>query len=151
MCQEYENQLQDKSDAAKIEIQIPVEMQIYKVNNVADYLIEILRRIKSGDMEEALIRLSFMNVMQLFDYLPSLLEMRTNDQFELLANVAVFLLKGHHKTFIHNKTLILKLKEIASMVSFAAKDFKVCFLRYFMGLCVNPRSNAFLLFLQLVN
>lgn len=86
-------------------------MLALQVKNPTDFLVTILERIRSSDMEEALLLLPFSNVCELLERLPALITKRP-DQLELLCRVTVFLFKVHMKPIVGSKPmkpLLLKL------------------------------------------
>ncbi|EDW14856.1 WD repeat-containing protein 3 [Drosophila mojavensis] len=85
-----------------------------QVKNPIDFLVTTLVRIRTSDMEEALLLLPFSIVCELLERLPALITQRP-DEVELLCRVTVFLFKVHMKpiaTAKSMKPLLLKLLEL---------------------------------------
>ncbi|TDG47584.1 hypothetical protein AWZ03_006023 [Drosophila navojoa] len=85
-----------------------------QVKNPIDFLVTTLMRIRTSDMEEALLLLPFSMVCELLERLPALIKQRP-DEVELLCRVTVFLFKVHMKPITAAKSmkpLLLKLLEL---------------------------------------
>ncbi|KAH8358999.1 hypothetical protein KR093_003792 [Drosophila rubida] len=79
-------------------------MLALQVKNPTDFLVATLARIRSSDMEEALLLLPFSIVCELLERLPTLINQRP-DELELLCRVTVFLFKVHMKPIAASKTM----------------------------------------------
>lgn len=84
---------------------IPLLMRAHNVTNPVDLIIAILFRIKSSDLEEALLLLPFTSVCELLQALPDIIAKRT-DKTELLCKVITFLFRVHRKPIIGNQSLL---------------------------------------------
>lgn len=91
-------------DAEKGET-IPLLMRAHNVTTPVDLIVAILSRIKSSDLEEALLLLPFTSVCDLLKSLPEIIVKRT-DQTELLCKVITFLFRVHRKPIIGNQSLL---------------------------------------------
>lgn len=91
-------------DAEKGET-IPLLMRAHNVTTPVDLVVAILSRIKSSDLEEALLLLPFTSVCDLLKSLPEIIAKRT-DQTELLCKVITFLFRVHRKPIIGNQSLL---------------------------------------------
>ncbi|XP_064549975.1 WD repeat-containing protein 3 [Drosophila montana] len=86
-------------------------MLALQVKNPNDFLVTTLIRIRTSDMEEALLLLPFSIVCELLERLPALITQRP-DEIELLCRVTVFLFKVHMKPIAaakSMKSLLIKL------------------------------------------
>ncbi|CAK1547083.1 unnamed protein product [Leptosia nina] len=108
-------------------VQPPVLMVAYNCTNAEDFLLETIRKIRSSDLEEALLLLPFSTACELLKMLTTLLE--RSDQTELLCRLAIFLLKIHHAPLVANQQLLkyliqiqakatMRLNELRDMVGF---------------------------------
>lgn len=84
---------------------IPLLMRAHNAATPIDLIIAILSRIKSSDLEEALLLLPFTSVCELLKALPEIIRTRT-DQTELLCKVVTFLFRVHRKPIIGNQNLL---------------------------------------------
>lgn len=99
-------------------------MLALQVKNPTDFLVTTLERIRSSDMEEALLLLPFSNVCELLERLPTLISKRP-DELELLCRVTVFLFKVHMKPIVASKPmkpLLLKLLGLLKQDVSALRD-----------------------------
>ncbi|EDW68134.1 WD repeat-containing protein 3 [Drosophila virilis] len=79
-------------------------MLALQVKNPIDFLVTTLIRIRTSDMEEALLLLPFSIVCELLERLPALITQRP-DEVELLCRVTVFLFKVHMKPIAAAKSM----------------------------------------------
>lgn len=79
-------------------------MLALQVKNPTDFLVLTLERIRSSDMEEALLLLPFSLVCELLERLPVLITQRP-DELELFCRVTVFLFKVHMKPIVASKSM----------------------------------------------
>ncbi|XP_072932107.1 WD repeat-containing protein 3 [Epargyreus clarus] len=107
----------------------PLLMAAFGCNTPEDFLLETLRRIRSSDLEEALLLLPFGAACELVRLLPALLERGAGA--ELAARAAAFLLRAHHAPLVANRALLkhliqiqakatLRLNELRDMVGYNA-------------------------------
>ncbi|XP_073835778.1 WD repeat-containing protein 3 [Musca autumnalis] len=104
ICQKYEAEADEKPELHPL-------MRALNVTNPQDFILVTLARIRSSDLEEALLLLPFSNVCELLEKLPAVLEKRS-DEIELLTKVVLFLFKVHMKPITgakHLKSLLEKL------------------------------------------
>nr|XP_022909858.1 WD repeat-containing protein 3-like [Onthophagus taurus] len=90
--------------------QPPPLMQALNVSTPNDFLLETVRRIRSSDLEEALLLLPFPSVCEILLSLPALV-MR-GDQTELVCKLLMFLLRIHHASIVANNSLLSVLKQL---------------------------------------
>lgn len=90
---------------------IPLLMRAHNVSTPIDLIVAILARIKSSDLEEALILLPFTSVCELLKALPQIISNRT-DQTELLCKVITFLFRVHRKPIVGNQNLLPFIQEM---------------------------------------
>lgn len=89
-------------------------MRALGVHSTTNFLIITLERIRTSDMEEALLVLPFTNVCELLERMPAALTHR-NDVVELLSRVVTFLFKIHMKPLSrahHMKPMLKKLVDL---------------------------------------
>ncbi|XP_049869010.1 WD repeat-containing protein 3 [Pectinophora gossypiella] len=121
---EYKTQL---AEARGQPVQVPVLMAAYNCATPEDFLVETIARIRSSDLEEALLLLPFNVACELVRMLPTLLD--RGDRAELFCRLAVFLLKVHHAPLVANRALLkhmiqiqakaqMRLSELRDMVGF---------------------------------
>ncbi|XP_069680320.1 WD repeat-containing protein 3 [Periplaneta americana] len=84
--------------------QPPALMVAYQASTPEDFLIEILQRIRSSDLEEALLLLPFTSVCELLGQLPALLD--RGHQTELVCRTMIFLFRVHHSPIVNNQALL---------------------------------------------
>ncbi|ALC46629.1 CG8064 [Drosophila busckii] len=86
-------------------------MRALQVKSPNDFLVTTLVRIRTSEMEEALLLLPFSVVCELLERLPALITSRP-DELELLCRVTVFLFKVHMKPIVNAnqmKPLLMRL------------------------------------------
>lgn len=84
---------------------LPLLMKAHNVSSPVDLIVAIVSRIKSSDLEEALLLLPFTSVCELLKSLPEIIAKRT-DQSELICKVITFLFRVHRKPIIGNQNLL---------------------------------------------
>ncbi|CAG9786267.1 unnamed protein product [Diatraea saccharalis] len=108
-------------------VQPPILMAAYNCTTTDDFLLETLKKIRSSDLEEALLLLPFSAACEVVRSLPSLLE-RGSD-IELVCRTAIFLTKIHRAPLLANRALLkhmiqiqakatVRLQELRDMVGF---------------------------------
>ncbi|KAH8295281.1 hypothetical protein KR018_009558 [Drosophila ironensis] len=90
-------------------------MQALQAKNPVDFLVTTLMRIRTSDLEEALLLLPFATVCELLERLPTLLTQRP-DQLELLCRVTIFLFKVHMKPISAAKSMKPLLVQLLSLL-----------------------------------
>ncbi|XP_015110704.1 WD repeat-containing protein 3 [Diachasma alloeum] len=91
----------------------PLLMQAYNCTTSEEYLLETLKRIRAGDMEETLLLLPFSAACQILSTLPTLL--RSEYQAEMLSRLAVNLIQAHHGPIVANSDLLPVLEEVRDL------------------------------------
>lgn len=81
----------------------PPLMLVLNVTTIEDYFLETIKRIRSSDMEEALLILPFSAVCEILQLIPPLID--RGDNTELLCKVSIFLSKLHHAPIVANQAL----------------------------------------------
>lgn len=107
-CLEISKQFETEADEKP---ELHPLMLALQAKNPNDFLVTTLVRIRTSDMEEALLLLPFSIVCELLERLPALITQRP-DEVELLCRVTVFLFKVHMKPIAAAKSmkpLLLKL------------------------------------------
>lgn len=90
---------------------LPPLMQFYEATNSNDYLLSVFSKIRSTDLEEALLLLPFSAVCEVLEKLPKIAETR-KDQIELITKVVLFLFRIHHKPIISNQILLPSIQKL---------------------------------------
>ncbi|GLH05971.1 Lissencephaly-1 homolog [Gryllus bimaculatus] len=91
----------------------PALMQAYQAKNAEEYLLEVLKRVRSSDLEESLLILPFSAVCELLARLPALVAIGSHT--ELIHRVMIFLLKIHHRPIVSSPTLVPVLLELQKL------------------------------------
>lgn len=113
ICREFRAKLKEHSALVKAASkkekvppppQVPALMAAYQAATPDDFLLEILQRIRSSDLEEALLLLPFTSVCELLSQLPALIE--RGFQTELVCRTMIFLFRVHHKPIVNNQALL---------------------------------------------
>mmetsp|Transcript_24205 Transcript_24205/g.46400 ORF Transcript_24205/g.46400 Transcript_24205/m.46400 type:complete len:1131 (+) Transcript_24205:134-3526(+) len=78
------------------------------------YLLWVLRSVKSVDLEQSLLVLPLTHVERLMHYL--ILLLRAGKGAELCAKISVFLIKAHLSQIVANRTMTTPLRELKSLV-----------------------------------
>ncbi|KAL4709936.1 hypothetical protein ACJJTC_003899 [Scirpophaga incertulas] len=108
-------------------VQPPLLMVAYNSTTPEDFLVETVKRIRSSDLEEALLLLPFNAACEIVRMLPKLLD--RGDNAELFCRLAVFLLRVHHAPLAASSDLLkpliqtqakatMRLNELRDMVGF---------------------------------
>lgn len=106
--------------------EIPPLMRAYGSTNSIDYLISVLTKIRSTDLEETLLLLPFSAVCEILEKIPTIVE-RRKDQTELICKVVLFLLRIHQKPIVGNHTLFPVLQTITGMLQSAVVEMRDMF------------------------
>ncbi|KAL0892901.1 hypothetical protein ABMA27_014581 [Loxostege sticticalis] len=91
-------------------VQPPLLMAAYNCATEEDFLAETVKKIRSSDLEEALLLLPFSAACEIVRMLPKLLD--RGDNAELFCRLAVFLLKVHHAPLVANQGLLKHMIQI---------------------------------------
>ncbi|XKL69662.1 hypothetical protein PGB90_007431 [Kerria lacca] len=100
-----------KCQSQSKDIPLPAIMLAFNVKTTDEYLVLILRKLRSSDLEEILSLLPFLSVNELIEYLVPLLR-RQNSDTEIIVRILVFLLRAHHKPIISSNNLYITLKQL---------------------------------------
>lgn len=92
---------------------LPPIMVAFNVRNGNEYLIAVLRKIRTSDLEEILSLLPFASACQLLERMLPVLR-SSQLETELLCRVIVFLLRVHHRPVISSRNLFLVLQKLAT-------------------------------------
>ncbi|PNF32770.1 hypothetical protein B7P43_G04487 [Cryptotermes secundus] len=122
ICREFRAKLKEHSALVKAASkkekvppppQPPALMAAYQAATPDDFLLEILQRIRSSDLEEALLLLPFTSVCELLSQLPALIA--RGFQTELVCRTMIFLFKVHHKPIVNNQALLPVVRELQKL------------------------------------
>ncbi|KAI4471001.1 wd repeat containing protein 3 wdr3 [Holotrichia oblita] len=128
VCEKYKEQLADHAALQAASTQAlplptaPPLMQALNVSTPNDYFLETIKRIRTSDLEEALILLPFPSVCEILQILPALV-MR-GDNTELVCRLLVFLLKIHHTPIVANNSLLSVLKQLQKSAMVKVEEFR---------------------------
>lgn len=86
-------------------------MQFYEATTSNDYLLSVFSKIRSTDLEEALLLLPFSGVCEILEKLPKIAETR-KDEVELITKVVLFLFRIHHKPIVSNQVLLPSIQKL---------------------------------------
>uniref|UniRef100_A0A0C9R4Q1 Wdr3 protein n=1 Tax=Fopius arisanus TaxID=64838 RepID=A0A0C9R4Q1_9HYME len=92
---------------------LPLLMQALNCKTTEEYLLETLKRVRAGDMEETLLLLPFSTACEILQMLPKLL--RSEYQAEMLSRLAVSLIQAHHGPITANSDLLPVLEEVRDL------------------------------------
>lgn len=95
----------------------PAIMAAYHASTSSEFLQEILAKIKSSDLEEALLRLPFSSVLQLLPQLIALLEQPQQPHTEVVCRSALFLVRVHHGPIMSSPTLLPTIRQLHHLTS----------------------------------
>lgn len=147
ICAAYKEQLEEHAAlqaASERPVALPVPpplMQAYKASTPVDFLQEILKRIRTSEMEEALLLLPFTTACELLQYLYELAQ--RGDHTELVCRILVFLLKVHHAPFVANQAMLSLLKKIQKEATTKVKELRVSTYKiYICKICKNLISGC---------
>ena len=102
---------------------IPPLMMAYDAVNSDDFLLSVLGRIRSSDLEESLLLLPFSNVCEVLERIPKLTETR-KDQTELICKVVLFLFRIHQKPITSNQVLLPTIQDIIAKLQGAVVELR---------------------------
>ncbi|KAG5679887.1 hypothetical protein PVAND_009424 [Polypedilum vanderplanki] len=91
--------------------EVPVIMQFYEAKTTNDYLLGVFSKIRTSDLEEALLLLPFSNVCEILERLPKIADQR-GDEIELICKVTMFLFRVHHKSIVSNQILLSSIQKL---------------------------------------
>lgn len=100
-----EHQALQAASSETLPVPVPPPLMLaFNASTVEDYFVETIKRIRSSDLEEALLILPFSAVSELLQIIPPLVD--RGDNTELLCKVSLFLLKLHHAPIVTNEVLL---------------------------------------------
>lgn len=98
-------------------------MMAHNVKNPIDYIISVVARIRSSDLEESLILLPFSSVCDILGRIHEMLNKR-KDQTELIVKIALLLFRIHHKTIVGNQTFLPILQKMLRRLDQAVTEMR---------------------------
>uniref|UniRef100_A0A1Y9H9H7 Small-subunit processome Utp12 domain-containing protein n=1 Tax=Anopheles farauti TaxID=69004 RepID=A0A1Y9H9H7_9DIPT len=102
---------------------LPPLMFAYSVTNTDDFLLIVLSRVRSSDLEESLLLLPFNAVCELLERIPKLTTTR-KDQTELICKVVLFLFRVHQKPIVSNQVLLPVIQKIVQTLQGAVGELR---------------------------
>lgn len=102
----------------------PAIMAAYRASTPSEFLQEILAKIKSSELEEALLRLPFSSVLQLLPHLIGLLEQPQQPHTELICRAGLFLVRVHHGPIMSTSSLLPTIRRLHMLASEKIAELK---------------------------
>ncbi|KAL7485989.1 hypothetical protein ACHAW6_012495, partial [Cyclotella cf. meneghiniana] len=87
-----------------------------------EYVLWVLRSVKSVDLEPSLLVLPLSHVERLMHYL--ILLLRAGKGIELCAKISVFLVKSHQAQIVSNRTMMTPLRELQTLVRLRTTEIR---------------------------
>ncbi|KAK6631604.1 hypothetical protein RUM44_006133 [Polyplax serrata] len=112
LMDDYEKQVILGNKKAK-KPEVPLLMVAYKTTNIEDFMIEILSKIRSSDLEEVLLLLPFSSVCEMLEMFPALF--KQGKSIELIISVFMFLIKIHHGPIVSNRNLLPTIRKVKKL------------------------------------
>eukprot|EP00986_Skeletonema_menzelii_P011964 scaffold6338_cov152-Skeletonema_menzelii.AAC.8 len=88
----------------------------------SQYVLWVLRSVKSVDLEQSLLVLPLKHVERLMHYL--ILLLRAGKGIELCAKISVFLIKAHQAQIVANRTMMTPLRELQTLVRMRTTEIR---------------------------
>jgi U3 small nucleolar RNA-associated protein 12 len=88
----------------------------------SQYVLWVLRSVKSVDLEQSLLVLPLKHVERLMHYL--ILLLRAGKGVELCAKISVFLIKAHQAQIVANRTMMTPLRELQTLVRMRTTEIR---------------------------
>ncbi|KAI5733720.1 hypothetical protein M8J76_015126 [Diaphorina citri] len=120
---EYEVECKEMTAMGKPPPSLPPIMKALNVTSPRDYLMTVLSRIRSTELEEVLLVLSLSQVTDLLTHLSSLLD-SSHHRCELVIRVAVFLVRIHHGPLTASKELLPVLQRLERLASRRVEEIR---------------------------
>ncbi|XP_026679376.1 WD repeat-containing protein 3 [Diaphorina citri] len=120
---EYEVECKEMTAMGKPPPSLPPIMKALNVTSPRDYLMTVLSRIRSTELEEVLLVLSLSQVTDLLTHLSSLLD-SSHHRCELVIRVAVFLVRIHHGPLTASKELLPVLQRLEQLASRRVEEIR---------------------------
>ncbi|PZC82993.1 hypothetical protein B5X24_HaOG208860 [Helicoverpa armigera] len=103
-------------------VQPPLLMAAYNCTTPENFLVEIIKRIRASDLEEALLLIPFSVACDIVKMLPKLLD--RGDNTELFCRLAIFLLKIHHAPLVANQALLKHMIQIQAKATMRLNELR---------------------------
>ncbi|XP_026317592.1 WD repeat-containing protein 3 [Hyposmocoma kahamanoa] len=103
-------------------VQAPLLMAAFNCSTAEDFFAETVARVRSSDLEEALLLLPFNAACEIVRLLPALLD--RGDRIELFCRLAVFLLRVHHASLVANKALLKHMIQIQAKANMRLAELR---------------------------
>ncbi|XP_059045392.1 WD repeat-containing protein 3 [Achroia grisella] len=100
----------------------PLLMAAYGSSTPEDFFVETIKRIRSTDLEEALLLVPFNSACEIVRLLPKLLD--RGDHTELFCRLAIFLLRVHHAPIVANKSLFKHMIQIQAKANMRLNELR---------------------------
>lgn len=122
VCTEYRAELEECQAAGRKPPQIPLLMTAYNCSNPDDYLLEMLKRIRASELEEALLLLPYTSVCELLPQFVPLLGRKLHS--DVVCRALVFLIRVHHRPLVTNPSLLPLIQKLNSLAMQRITDFR---------------------------
>lgn len=103
-------ELSKKFDADETN-EVTAIMTFYDAKNTDDFLLGVLAKIRSSDLEESLLLLPFSIVCEILEKLPKMAAER-KDETELICKVVLFLFRIHHRPIVTSQVLLPSIQKL---------------------------------------
>ncbi|KAG7200923.1 hypothetical protein KM043_003284 [Ampulex compressa] len=106
----YKEQLSGNDSSV---VAIPLLMQAYNCTTIEDFLLETVKRVRASELEETLLLLPYSAACDILEILPKLLT--KEHHVELIARLALCLVRAHHGPIVANRDLASTLETIKKL------------------------------------
>ncbi|XP_039277698.1 WD repeat-containing protein 3 isoform X2 [Nilaparvata lugens] len=111
---EYRVELKKAQQSGKAAPPVPAIMAAFGASTPNEYLLQVLLRIRTSELEEVLIFLPFTSVCELLPLLGPLLQ---TPQADIVCRILVFLTRVHHKSIVSNQALLKVIQKLHAVSS----------------------------------
>lgn len=122
LCTEYRAEVEEYQAAGRKPPQVPLLMTAYNCNNPDDYLLEMVKRIRASDLEEALLLLPYTSVCELLPLFIPLLERKLH--CDIVCRTLVFLIRVHHRPLVANPSLLTLVQKLSMLAMQRITEFR---------------------------
>lgn len=110
----YEEEVAESNSVNRKPPPLPLIMTAFNANTTDEYLLGVLKKIRSSELEETLLILPHAAVFKLFVYLKSLLK-NANTDVEMTVKIITFLVRLNHKAIVSSANLYPLLKQLRKL------------------------------------
>ncbi|XP_050431999.1 WD repeat-containing protein 3 [Adelges cooleyi] len=102
---------------------LPLIMSAFNVKTTDDYLLEIIKRIRSSELEEVLLLIPFDSICYFMELLVSLLG-HTHHDIEAVVRSLIFLVQTLHKPLTSSKDMLPRLRNLNILANKRTSEFR---------------------------